>query len=413
MIGFSMSSSKHPIGIIGTGAMGAGIAQVAAMHGWTVVLLDVDESTVHKAIEGVGKRLDRLVEKGFLTAQQREECQSRLQIARGPQSFAECDLVIEAVVEDMAVKTKVLSSVLPHLPADAVIASNTSALSITKLGEAIGQPQRTVGMHFFNPAPLMPLVEIIAGSKSDPSAVRRATLIAEAWGKTVAKCNDTPGFIVNRVARPFYLEAFRIVEDGYANVDEIDRAMKELGGFKMGPFELTDLIGHDVNTATTQTVWEQLGKPARLRPSKLQTELVQSGHLGRKSGRGAYNHEIDPPVPALPFTRRTLAMSDRLLEAVEKFTQRATDQIGSQLEQYVFSRVLVSIINEAAWAFTENVASASDINTALKLGTNYPKGPLEWADEITAAVCGELLDALNATAPDHRFKAPDMLKAKV
>ncbi|MCI0366237.1 MAG: 3-hydroxyacyl-CoA dehydrogenase family protein, partial [Phycisphaerales bacterium] len=244
-------------------------------------------------------------------------------------------------------------------------------------------------------------------------AIKRVTLIAEAWGKTVVRCNDTPGFIVNRVARPFYLEAFRILQDGYASVDEIDKAMRELGGFKMGPLELTDLIGQDVNAATTQSIWEQLGKPARLRPSAKQQQLVKDGHLGRKTGKGAYNHELDPPIPSIQIARKSLALTDKLHEAIEKFAGLGTDQIGSELERYVFARVLVSIINEGAWAFTEKVASAADINTALKLGTSYPKGPLEWAEEIGYSVCGELLDALNASVVDKRFESPEMLKARV
>lgn len=408
-----MSTSKHPIGIIGAGAMGAGIAQVAAVSGWTVELMDLDEAMVRKAIEGIQKRLDRQVEKGLITEDQRKEIIPRLKIATKAEDLRDCDLVIEAIVEDLAVKTMALSRVIKSLPKDAVIASNTSSLSISKLGEALGQPNRVVGMHFFNPAPLMPLVEVVAGAKSDPSALRRVTLIAEAWGKTVARCSDTPGFIVNRMARPFYLESFRILEDGYASVDEVDKSMRELGGFKMGPFELTDLIGHDVNAATTQSVWEQLGKPARLRPSKIQTQLVKDGRLGRKTGRGCYNHELEPPVPAVQITRRSLALTDKLHEAVDQFVARATDQIGSALEKYVFARVLVSIINEAAWAFTDKIASAADINTALKLGTSYPKGPLEWAEEISYATCGELLDALNASVVDKRFESPDLLKSRV
>jgi len=410
-----MSAAIHPIGIIGAGTMGAGIAQVAATSGWPVFMLDVDEATVRKSLDGIQKRLDRQVEKGLLSREQRAEITPRLKVAKSAADLKDCDLVIEAIVEDLAVKTMVLSRVVTVLPKDAVIATNTSSLSITKLAEALGlgAAPRVVGMHFFNPAPLMPLVEVIAGVKSEPSALRRVTLIAEAWGKTVAKCSDTPGFIVNRVARPFYLESFRVVEDGFAGVDEIDKAMRDLGNFRMGPFELTDLIGQDINAATTQSIWEQLGKPARLRPSKLQTTLVKGGHLGRKSGRGCYNYKPDPPAPALPITRRTLSMTDRTHEAVEKFVPRATDQIGSAVEKYVFARVLVSIINEAAWAFAQRIASAADINTALKLGTSYPKGPLEWADEIGYSVCGELLDALNASVVDKRFEAPEMLKARV
>lgn len=417
-----MSVAIHPIGIIGAGTMGAGIAQVAATSGWPVLMLDVDQPAVRHAIDSIRTRLDRQVQKGLLSAEQRDEIMPRLIAAKSAADLKDCDLVIEAIVEDLAVKTMVLSRIMKVLPKDAVIATNTSSLSITKLGEALGPGSpgsaggaggRVVGMHFFNPAPLMPLVEVIAGAKSEPSALRRVTLIAEAWGKTVVKCNDTPGFIVNRVARPFYLESFRTLEDGFAGVDEIDKAMRELGNFRMGPFELTDLIGQDVNAATTQSIWEQLGKPSRLRPSKLQTQLVKDSHLGRKTGRGCYNHKPDPPTPAIGITRRALAMTDRTHEAIEKFVPRATDQIGSPLEKYIFARVLVSIINEAAWVFTEKVASAADINTALKLGTNYPKGPLEWAAEIGYSVCGELLDALNASVVDKRFEAPEMLKAKV
>jgi 3-hydroxybutyryl-CoA dehydrogenase len=189
--------------------------------------------------------------------------------------------------------------------------------------------------------------------------------------------------------------------------------VRDLGGFRMGPFELTDLIGHDINSATTHNVWEQLGKPARLRPSKIQTQMVKDGHLGHKTKRGTYKHDVEPPTPALQIARRSLAMNDKLHEAVNRFVEKSTDQIGSQLERYIFARILVSVINEAAWALTENVASARDINLALKLATNYPKGPLEWAEEISYGVCGELLDALNATVLDKRFEAPEMLKARV
>ena len=408
-----MSTAIHPIGIIGAGTMGAGIAQVAATSGWPVFILDVDPQTVRGAIDAIHKRLDRQVQKGLVTGEQRDEILPRLKIAGSAVDLKECDLVIEAIVEDMAVKSMALGRVMHELPKDAVIASNTSSLSITKLGETLGQPQRVVGLHFFNPAPLMPLVEVVAGARSSFEALKRVTLIAEAWGKTVVRCNDTPGFIVNRVARPFYLESFRILEDGLAGVDEIDKAMRDLGGFKMGPFELTDLIGHDVNTATTQSVWEQLGKPARLRPCKLQQQLVSEGHLGRKNGRGAYNYTLDPPVPSLLPVRKSLAMTDRVHAAVDDFVPRATDQIGSPLEKYVFARVLVAIMNEAAWALTEGVASAADINIALKLGTNYPKGPLEWAEEIGYAACGELLDALNESVIDKRFESPEMFKSKV
>ncbi len=410
-----MSNSKHPIGILGAGAMGAGIAQVAATHGFTVLLLDVDPAVARTAIESIGKRLDRLVAKQLLTKQQRDEALAQITVASSPQDLRDCDLVIEAIVEDLAVKAKALGALVPHLPKDAVIASNTSSLSITKIGEAIGQPARTVGLHFFNPAPLMPLVEVIAGAQSDANSIRRATLIAESWGKTVVKAADVPGFIVNRVARPYYLEAFRILEDQFATADEIDKAMRDLGQFRMGPLELTDMIGHDVNAATTHSVWEQLGKPARLAPSRTQQQLVKDGHLGLKTRRGVYDHESEPPRSMIEINRQPLPLDGRLASAVDDFVSRASDQIGSNIEKYVFARILVAIINEAAWAISDKVASASDINTALKLGTNYPKGPLEWAEEIGYGPCGTLLDALNSTSggTDKRFEAADILKQRV
>lgn len=405
-----MAPSKHPVSVLGTGTMGAGIAQVAAMNGFHVLLMDQDPETARKAVHGVQQRLDRLVEKGRIEQSQRDEAADRLEVATQADDLKECDLLIEAIIESMEAKTAALKSLLPSLRDDCIIATNTSSLSISALGESIGQPKRVVGMHFFNPAPLMPLVEVIEGQKSDPEFVRRVVLIAEAWGKTVARAKDTPGFIVNRVARPFYLEAWRIFEDGYAGVDEIDEAMRSLGGFRMGPFELTDLIGQDVNVATTESVWTQLGKPTRLAPSSKQQKLVAENHLGRKTGHGAYIHDGDDPRPAIEPQKKAYEPSDRLRSAVEKFIERSTDQIGPPLEQYVFCRILAAIINEAAWTLTDGVADQENIDIAMKLGTNYPHGPLEWADQITYAACGELLDVLNAGVDDNRFAAPELLK---
>ena len=344
--------------------MGAGIAQVAASSGWTVELRDVDEATVHTAIDGVRKRLDRLVEKGRINADQRDAAVDRLRVAGSATSFGACELVIEAVVEDLDAKTAVLRGVVEHLPDDAIIATNTSSLPVSRLGETLGEPHRTVGMHFFNPAPLMKLVEVIAGDRTEPQVVDRTAAIAESWGKVVARAADVPGFIVNHVARPYYLEAFRIMEDGFAGPDEIDAAMRNLGGFRMGPLELTDLIGQDINTATTRSVWEALDRPALLHPSRMQEQLVADGHLGRKSGRGVYGYDGDTPVPAMTLDRTDLPISDALREAVESFSTAASDAPGSELQCYVFARVLVAIIAQAALAHTRGVAAKSDIDTA-------------------------------------------------
>jgi 3-hydroxybutyryl-CoA dehydrogenase len=388
------NENNQTVGILGAGTMGAGIAQVAAMHGWAVHLMDVNPEIAARAIHTIRQQLDRLVEKGKIAPERRDDAISRLVAATSPREMAGASLIIEAVVEDLDAKVDALMPVIRAARLDAAIASNTSSLSIARLGESLGQPRRTVGMHFFNPAPILPLVEIISGTKSDPSVVDRVFEIARSWGKTAVRAKDTPGFIVNRIARPYYLEAWRILEDGYADAATIDGAMRKLGGFKMGPLELTDMIGQDVNTATTRSVWEQLGKPARLAPSVAQEGLVAQGHLGRKTGRGAYSHAAQPPVPAVQIAPRPLPSAPPLWNAVNEFVARATDVRGEPAEQYAFARVLVGVIDEARRARDEGVAKAGDIDTALKLATSYPRGPLEWAEQIGWSACDALIDHL-------------------
>ena len=376
---------------------------MAATSGWVVELMDVDEPTVRAAIDGIGRRLDRLVEKGRLAPEKRDDDAGRLRVAGSPRCFGSCDLLLEAVIEDLEAKAAVLRANIRQLPADCVIATNTSSLSISRLGDAIDQARRTVGMHFFNPAPVMKLVEVIGGEQTEPAVVDRVAQIAEGWGKQVARAADVPGFIVNHVARPYYLEAFRILEDGVAGAEQIDDALRDLGGFRMGPLELTDLIGQDVNTATTRSVWEQLGRPPLLHPSRLQERLVAEGHLGRKTGRGVYTYEGEAPAPAVSVERKPLVMSDPLREAVEAFVARATEARGGDVPHYVFARVLVAVIAQAAVAHERGVAERADIDRALKYGTNYPKGPFEWAREIGHDLCRQLLEQLDAASTDGRF----------
>ncbi len=389
--------------IIGGGTMGAGIAQVAVTHGWTVRLMDVDPKVVANAIAGIRSRLERMVEKGKLTKDARDEAAARLHAAVNPGDAADASLVIEAVVEDLEVKTRVLANVLGHVGADAVIATNTSSLSVTKLGASVGAPHRVVGMHFFNPAPLLRLVEVVAGDGTDPAVVDRAAAIARSWGKEVARARDVPGFIVNHVARPYYLEAFRVLEDGHARVEEIDGAMKTLGGFRMGPLELTDLIGQDVNTATTRSVWEQLGRPALLAPSRLQEQLVADGHLGRKTGRGVYDHGVDPVAPAIEIEPRPAPLSADARGAIDRFCRGATDRTGDERAKYVFARILVALIAQAAEARARGVAEPADIDVALRYGTNYPEGPFAWARRIGPDVCRELIGHLNLEVANGRY----------
>ena len=402
-----MSDSTNTVGIIGAGTMGAGIAQVAAVSGWTVELMDVDEPTVRRALEGIAQRLDRLVEKGGLTKTQRDAAGRRLRVAGSPQGFGTSRMLIEAVVEDLEVKVAVLRASVNRLPADAIIATNTSSLSVTRIGEALGEARRTAGMHFFNPAPVMKLVEVIAGKSTDPGVVDGVAGIAESWGKVVARAADVPGFIVNHVARPYYLEAFRILEDGFASPQEIDTAMCELAGFRMGPLELTDLIGQDVNAATTRSVWERLGRPPLLAPSHLQEKLVAEGRLGRKTKRGVYVYERG--AVSVSIERKPLEPGEALRAAVDEFAAAAGIREGDAVQRYVFCRILAGLIVQAALAHERGVASTGDIDTALKFGTNYPKGPFEWARQIGAETCARLLEALNATVGDDRFAVGDLL----
>ncbi len=399
------------VAVLGAGTMGAGIAQTAANSGWNVLLSDVDEATATAGLGRIGRRLDRLVEKGWMTARQRDATRERLRVACDFEALADCDLVIEAVVEALAAKIDVPSRAAKVVSGRCILASNTSSLSIGKLGLGIGEPARTVGMHFFNPVPLMPLVEIIAGPDTSEDVAERAAAIAREWGKTPVRAKDTPGFIVNRVARGYYLEPLRMLGEGVAGLDEIDRIMRTLGGFRMGPFELMDLVGIDVNYTVSTSVFEQLGRPARLRPHPIQKQLLERGTLGRKTKQGFYDYRHEHPLPAVPVERASFELPEMVYKAVRLFCDKATEASGSITEQYVFARTLIAIINEAALAVDEGVASEADIDTAMKLGTNYPAGPLEWAERIGRRTCRFLLDQLNELADDRRFVAAAWLRA--
>ena len=390
------------VAIIGAGAMGAGIAQVAAQHGWDVHLQDVNDDVVSDAIAGIGVRLERLVEKERISSEDAAAAADRLQVVGN--ALPDCELVIEAIVEDLDVKADVLGAILPLLHADAIVATNTSSLSVSALGDRLGIGTRCCGMHFFNPAPIMKLVEIVRGRDTDEAVLDRVAEIAGDWGKQVARCADTPGFIVNRVARPYYLEAFRIVEEGLAGPDDIDATMKSLGGFRMGPMELTDFIGHDVNTATTRTVWNQWEQPDRLAPSWLQESLVAEGHLGRKSGRGIYDHAGDTPRCAVQVATPRPELPADVLAAASTFTAAATDVEHDDDQAVIFARILSALINEAAWAAHDGVASEADIDTAVRYGVNYPRGLFEWRNAIGPEPVEALLAALDAWSDDHRFQ---------
>jgi 3-hydroxybutyryl-CoA dehydrogenase len=402
------------IAVIGAGTMGVGIAQVAAQAGCGVQLIDVDAAILRRAMDEMARQLDRLVEKGRITLWKRDAAMARIHPLESIRALgnvvSESDtsgvqMVIEAVVERLDVKHKVFQELESAVGKTAILATNTSSLSVSKIAECCAHPERVVGMHFFNPAPIMPLVEVVVGDQSEDRAVHVAYFAAESWGKTPVCVRDTPGFIVNRVARGYYLEALRLLGEGVAGVDEIDQVMKKHGAFKMGPFELMDLVGLDVNLAVSTSVWEQFGKHPRFAPHTIQQKLVEQGHLGRKTGQGFYSYaDAESQVPAYSVARRSFSLSPLLSDTMRTFARRAGANSAGSTEQYVFARILGAVLNEAGLAFSDGIASREDIDTAMVKGTNYPKGPLEWVDEIGLNTVRGLLRALNETVADNRYE---------
>lgn len=389
--------------------MGSGIAQLASAHGCEVRLIDVNRTVLDNAQATIGRNYDRAVEKGRMAAGDRDAALSRIRTGESidARSVGDAELAIEAVIEDLHLKQRIFKSLEQYAPPSATLATNTSSLPVGRIAEAVSDPSRLIGMHFFNPAPLMPLVEIIAAEKSDPARVAAVSELARQWGKVAVIARDTPGFIVNRVARGFYLEALRLLGEGVAGVDEIDQVMKNHGGFRMGPFELMDLVGLDVNLAVSTSVWEQMDKKTRFAPHEIQQKLVTEGRLGRKTGRGFYDYSRDHPIPALSVDRRSFALNPKLSDTLQVFASRAGATSASGTEQLVFARILGAILNEAGFALDEQVASAEDIDTAMIKGTNYPKGPLAWGGEIGHRTVRGTLRALNETVSDGRYAPAD------
>jgi 3-hydroxybutyryl-CoA dehydrogenase len=285
-----MSKANSKIGVLGAGTMGAGIAQVSAQAGFETLVYDISQEFIDKGIGRIRSFLQRSRERGRLTAEQEEQIVSRLASSLNLEDFAGCTLIIEAVPEKLELKREVFQKLDAICGPESLLATNTSSFSITAIAGATQKPERVLGMHFFNPPPLMALVEIIQGDRTSAATMDQATSIAREIGKTPVRAKDTPGFIVNRIARPFYNEALRILGDGDVTVETIDRVMKEAGGFPMGPFELMDLIGNDVNFAATELLYLSFFHDPRFRPSPIQHRLVQAGNLGRKTRRGFYTY---------------------------------------------------------------------------------------------------------------------------
>ena len=377
-----------PIGVLGAGAMGSGIAQVAAAAGHRVVVVDSYAPSLEKARVGVQKSLAREVEKGRLGSDAERDIQQRIRFepSNGEDlaAFRDCGLVIEAIVEELEAKQRAFRAMESAVGDGCVLATNTSSLSVGAIASVCRHPGRVIGLHFFNPATVLPLVEVVAAITSDGAIADRAGQLVATWGKTTVRVADTPGFIVNRVARPFYGESLRICEEGIADIATIDWAMKELGGFRMGPFELMDLIGNDVNYAVTKSVFEAFYYDPRYRPSLTQRRMVEAGRLGRKTGVGYYEYRDGAARPEPKMDRA----------------------IGQQ----VLDRVLAMLINEAADAVQLRVASPKDIDLAMTKGVNYPKGLLAWCDEIGAQVVHERLVALQDEYGEDRYRPSPLLK---
>jgi 3-hydroxybutyryl-CoA dehydrogenase len=494
------------VAVVGTGTMGQGIAQVALLAGHRVLLHDAVPGLAAKAAAGVGARLARLAEKGRLNAAEHRAALDRLVAADGIADLAPAALVVEAVVEDLAVKRRLFAELEDTVGDGCLLATNTSSLSVTAVAGALRLPGRLVGLHFFNPAPLLPLVEVVAGAASDAAAVDTAYDTAAAWGKTPVRCADTPGFIVNRIARPFYAEALRVHEERAADPATIDAVLRESGGFAMGPFALTDLIGQDVNEAVTRSVWESFFHDPKFTPSLAQRRLVESGRLGRKTGRGWFTYgdvrdapgaarsdaqgaaqaprpqpAEEPAAPPRPHTAepedapRSVVLGDlgpagALAGLVRKagieITEDATvngfrlsdgtylypadgsmedgiqfdlaadyttaariavartpqvpdaalaeavglfQALGKQVSVIklvpglVVARTVAMLVDLAADAVGRGVASAADIDTAMRLGVNYPLGPLRWGERLSLSWVRDTLESLHSYYPTGRY----------
>ena len=400
--------AQVPVAVVGAGAMGAGIAQVAAQAGHPVVLVDAQPGAADAALEGLRRTFQKLVDKGKVTEEDAEATLSRITplTTSDMTTVPAVHLVVEAVVEHLDVKRAIFRQLERAQGPRTVLASNTSSLSIDDLvGEAttghdaamhggtspaMTHPGRVLGLHFFNPPPLMRLVEVITARTSDAEVLDAASELVRRWGKVPVRCTSTPGFIVNRVARPFYGEAQRMVAEGLADPASIDLALRG-AGFRMGPFELTDLIGQDVNLAVGESVWRQTGEDPRYAPTDWQRDLVRAGRLGRKTGRGVFEYADGRAVDADPDAGR------------------AAELVGGPLQTDPVARTLAMLVNEGIDLVHRGEATAEDVDTAMTLGTNYPHGPFGWLEQLGAETVRGQLTELDRLYPGGRYRPSEAL----
>ncbi len=370
------------VGVLGAGAMGAGIAQLCAVAGIETRLLDADEEALAAGIGRVEGSLGRAVERGRTTAEDRAAALERLHPVGAIDDLAGVDLVIEAVPEIVDLKVELLGA-LAALPGEPILASNTSSISIGILAQRCGAPERLLGLHFFNPPTAMPLIELIATPRTDGGALGRARMLGERLGKQVVDVLDGPGFLVNRCARPYYMESLRMVEDGFAEPSDIDRACVELGGFPLGPFELMDTVGVDISLAVTKSMWEQSYGEPRWRPSPIQIAQVAAGRLGRKTAGGFYD---------------------------DNDSWRSHPAPSPELSAAILDRVIANLVNEAAFALAAGIATPTDLERAMVVGLNHPYGPGEWERRWGRERIVEILDHLWATEHDPRYRVAPRLR---
>ncbi len=374
------------IGIIGAGAMGTGIAQVATLAGCEVRIYDSLESSITKSRDRLLGILNMLAAKGKITDAEAKAAFSRVYYIHEMVSLRDCELVIEAVVEDLEIKKKVFLEVQRYVDKSCVLATNTSSLSVTSISQPMDFKERFLGIHFFNPPGLMALVEIVHTQFTSEDVLTKVRKVIDAWGKVTVLVKDSPGFIVNKVARPFYSEALRIAEEGIATPGEIDWVMKEKGGFRMGPFTLMDYIGHDVNYAVTVSVWEANYFDSRYQPSILQKKLVESSQLGKKSGKGFFDYSEDQKPQFQP--------------------------VEEQKAKYIFHRILAMLINEAADTIYKNICNEKDLELAVLNGVNYPKGLLQWGKEWGYSEVVDFLDNLYHFYHEERYRVSPWFRNK-
>jgi 3-hydroxybutyryl-CoA dehydrogenase len=389
--------SVERVGVVGAGTMGAGIAQIAALGGYETRLHDPLPAALEKGTARLRVALTKGASKGLWSEREAEDASARAGAAASLEELCECDLVIEAAPEDLGLKRELFAALAETCGAKAILASNTSSLPVKAIAAEVPRPERVVGMHFFNPPALMKLVEVVATAESSKAALEATTEVGRRMGRTPIRAKDSPGFIANRLARPFTLESLRMLAERVADAPTIDRVCRLGGGFRMGPFELIDLIGLDVNLSVARSFYSQGGEPERWRPSEIQERMVEEGRLGRKSGRGFYEYGDGPHRPADPdldIEAPTLDPAD--LAKVDPAAET------------ILPRLFAQIANEAAFALEEQVGSPDDMDTAMRLGFNWPRGPLELTELIGAERAAAVLEELRAERGEAYAPAPHL-----